>query len=161
MPTQRMQVSGRVVQTATVVVATRRLQAGEVIGPADVRATTMPERRLASPAATDVAQVIGQSPKRIIVAGQPLSVADIGPPIMIVKGATVVMVLETPGMSLAAQGVALGSGGRDDIIQVMNPLSRSVMAARITGPGRTTIAPGSTPLVAPGLAGQRSMEVAN
>jgi flagella basal body P-ring formation protein FlgA len=95
-----------------------------------------------------------------VVAGQPLSAADIGPPVMVAKGQTVVMVVETPGLYLAVQGLALSPGGRDDVIQVMNPLSRAVVAARVTSPGRAVIAPGSTPLVQPG-ATPRNPEVAN
>jgi flagella basal body P-ring formation protein FlgA len=77
------------------------------------------------------------------------------------KGATVVIALETANMSLAAQGVALDSGGRDDVIQIMNPVSRAVVAAKVTAPGRAVILPGSTPLVAPARATPRPSEVAN
>lgn len=162
MQTQRMRVAGRVAQTVAAVVANRRLQAGDVIGPADVRLTQYPEKRLAGPVADDLSQVIGQSPRRTIVAGQPLAPADFGPPMMIAKGATVVVVVESPGILLAAQGIALGAGGREDVIQIMNPLSRAVIAARVTGPGRASINPGSAPLVAPVKTGTpASMEVAN
>lgn len=161
MQTQRMRVSGRVVRTVTAVVATRRLQPGEAIGPADVRAVQVPDRGLAGNVVTDVSQVLGQAPKRTIIAGQPLTAADVGTQVLVAKGETVVIVVETSSMSLSAQGTALGPGGRGDVIQVMNPLSRAVVAARITGPGRAVIAPGSTPLVAAAGARARSPEVAN
>ena len=105
--------------------------------------------------------MLGQTPKRTIVAGQPVEDADVGAPIMVPKGATVVLLLDTPNMSLTAQGLALGSGGRGDVIQVMNPLSRAIVAARVTGAGQATIEPGSTPLVPPARATPRSPEVAN
>jgi flagella basal body P-ring formation protein FlgA len=149
MPTQVMRVAGRVVQMATAVVATRRLAPDDVIAPGDVRQVQMPARRLAGDAVHDAAAAIGQSARRAIALGQPIAAGDIGQPVMIAKGATVVLMMDTPGLSIAAQGLALGSGGRDDTIQVMNPLSRAVMEARVTGPGRATIAPGSTPIVAP------------
>ncbi len=162
MQTQRMRVAGRVAQTVPAVVANRRLQAGDVIGPKDVRLVPFPEKRLAGPVANDLSQVLGQSPKRTIVAGQPLATADFGPPIFVAKGATVVVVAESPGISLAAQGIALGAGGRDDVIQVMNPLSRAIVAARVTGPGRASIDPASAPLVAPAkMAAPTNSEVAN
>jgi flagella basal body P-ring formation protein FlgA len=161
MQTQHMRVTGRVVQTVQAVVATRRLQADEIIGPDDVRVTALPARRLPGPAFSDPALAVGQSPKRTLVAGQALSAADVGPPIMIAKGTTVVMVVETPGLSMAAQGLALGPGGQNDVIQVMNPLSRAVVAARVTGPGRAVIAPGATPITPPANMTTRSPEVAN
>lgn len=160
MQTQRVRVSGRVMQTVMAVVANHRLQPGDTIGLEDVRVMQVSERHLAGPVASDISQVLGQSPKRPIAAGQPLASADIGPPIMVAKGATVVIALDTPGMSLAAQGLALGAGGRDDLIQVMNPLSRAVVAARVTGPGRAVITPGSSPIIAPAKT-PRSSEVAN
>lgn len=160
MQTLRARVAGRLERTVAAVVAVRRLQAGDLIAAGDVRLAQYPERRLAGPAASDPDLVVGQAAKRTVVAGQPLSQADFGPPTMVLKGSTVVVTVESPGLSLAAQGIALGSGGRDDVVQVSNPLSRSVVAARITGPGRASVNPGSVPLVAPAPPGSaRSGEV--
>jgi flagella basal body P-ring formation protein FlgA len=161
MQTQHIRVGGRVMEMVTAIVAARRLEPGDVIVEGDVRAVQMPGRRLTGPAASDVSQVVGQTPRRTVVAGQTLALADVGAPVMVSKGATVVIALETPNMSLAAQGVALSSGGRDDVIQIMNPLSRAVVAAKVTAPGRAVILPGSSPLVAPARATPRPSEVAN
>ena len=60
MQTQRMRVSGRVLQMVSAVVATRRLQADEIIGPADVRPTSLPARRLAGPVIAEPGLAIGQ-----------------------------------------------------------------------------------------------------
>jgi flagella basal body P-ring formation protein FlgA len=161
MQTQRMRIAGRVLDMVTAIVAGRRLEPGDVITAIDVHSMQIAGRRLVGPAASDISQVLGQTPKRTIVAGQPLAMADVGAPVMVPKGATVVIVLETANMSLAAQGVALSSGGHDDVIEIMNPLSRAVVAARVTGPGRAVILPGTTPLVAPTRAISRIPEVAN
>ena len=160
MDTQRMRVSGRLIHTVPAVVANRRLSPGDVIAPADVRIAQLPARNLGSSVASETAQVVGQSPKRTVVVGQPISTSDVGPPVLVSKGATVVMVVESPGISIAAQGIALDAGGRDDLIQVMNPLSRAVVEARVAGPGRTVIAPGSSPIVPPKTT-PRNPEVAN
>ena len=160
MPTQIMRVAGRVVQLASAVVATRRLLPDEVIAAGDVRLVQLPERRLGGDAVSDPALVVGLAARRAIALGQPILSGDIGQPVMIAKGATVVLLMDTPGLSIAAQGLALASGGRDDTIQVMNPLSRAVMAARVIGPGRATITPGSAPLVPPANATQHSPEIA-
>lgn len=161
MQTQRARVAGRVAQMIKAVVAVRRLEPGDVITPDDVRATQIAEQRLVGTVEHDVSEVVGQTPKRTIVAGQPVEAADVGAPIMVPKGATVVLLLETPNMSLTAQGLALGSGGRGDVIQVMNPLSRAILAARVTGAGQVVIEPGSSPLAPPARATPRSPEIAN
>ena len=107
-----MRVAGRVVQTVPAVVATRRLQPTDVIAADDLRLTQMPQRRLVGPVLADPALAVGQSPKRSIGAGQPVAAADLGPPQLVAKGATVVMVLDAPGMSLAAQAWrSAGAGG--------------------------------------------------
>jgi len=149
MPQERMRLSGRVLQMVPAVVATRRLQPGELIAPGDVQMAQVAQRRLPGPVASALSQVVGQASKRAIVAGQPVAVADIGPPMLVAKGDTVVIVVETPGMYMAAQGIAMSAGGRDDVIQVMNPLSRAIVAARVTAPGKATIAPGAQPLAPP------------
>jgi flagella basal body P-ring formation protein FlgA len=161
MQTQRTRVSGRVVQLVKALVAARRLEPGDVITPADVRATQVAERRLVGAVESDLSQVVGQTPKRTIVAGQPVEAADVGPPIMVTKGATVALLLETPNMSLTARGLALDAGGRGDVIQIMNPLTRAVVAARVTGAGRAAVEPGSAPLVPPSRAMPSNSEVAN
>ena len=154
MQTQIIRVSGRAVQLVSAVVATRRLPPDNIISASDVRVVQLPERQLGSDVARSLGQVVGQSARRVVPVGQPVALADIGPPMMIAKGATVVLLMETPGMSIAAQGVAMGAGGSGDMIQVMNPLSRAIVAARVTAPGRAVITPGSSPLIPP--AGQQT-----
>ncbi len=161
MQTQRTRVAGRIVKMVTAVVATRRLDPGDVITASDLRTMPVADRRGTGSVAKDISEVVGQTPKRSIMTGQPVATADLGAPIMVPKGATVVLLLETPNMSLAAQGLALGAGGRDDVIQVMNPVSKAVVAARVTGTGRAVVLPGSSPIVPPARATQRSPEIIN
>jgi flagellar basal body P-ring formation protein FlgA len=159
--TQRARVAGRVMQLVKALVAARRLEPGDVITAADVRATEVSARHVVGTVEQDLSEVVGQTPRRTIIAGQPLDAADVGSPVMVPKGATVVLVLDTPNMSLTAQGLALSAGGRGDVIEVMNPLTRAVVAARVAGAGRAVIDPGSTPLVPPSRAMLRTSEVAN
>lgn len=161
METQRMRVEGRAVEMVTAVIASRRLSPGEVIGADDVRVVQVPAQRLAAPPIGDIVEAVGLTPKRAVVAGQPLSAGELGAPVMIPKGSTVVMALETPNMSLAAQGLALTAGGKDDEIQVMNPLSRAVVTAKVTGPGRAVVLSNSTPLKPPSRSVPRGPEVSN
>jgi flagella basal body P-ring formation protein FlgA len=147
MQTQMVRVSGRAVQMGSAVVANRRLLPDDIIAEADIRLARLPERSLKSDVARSLGQVVGQSARRVVAMGQPIALSEIGPAMMIAKGATVVLTMETPGISIAAQVLAMGSGGSGDTIQVMNPMSRAVVAARVTGPGRAVVAPGGSPLV--------------
>jgi flagella basal body P-ring formation protein FlgA len=161
MQTQRMRVAGKILDMVPALVAAHRLEPGEVLAQADVRVMQVAARRLAGPALSNVSDALGQTPKRTIVSGQPITAGDLGPPLIVLKGATVVMALETSNMSLAAQGLALTSGGRDDVIQVMNPSSRAVIAARVTGPGKAVILPGGAPQTPSSPVAQKIPEVAN
>ena len=139
MPTQRVRIAGRIVQTVAVLVAARRLPAGEVIGPQDIRVQRMPAGRLRPGAADRPEQAIGQALRRPAAPDQPLLVADLTVPLAVERGASVVMLYESPGMALTAQGRALEGGARGSTIPVMNLSSRIVVEAQVISPGRVRV----------------------
>ena len=57
------------------------------------------------------------------------------------KGAKVLMVLDSPGISLTAEGKALESGAAGDRIRVVNPVSHVVIEAEVLGPGQVRVEP--------------------
>jgi flagella basal body P-ring formation protein FlgA len=57
----------------------------------------------------------------------------------------VALSLESGGLALAAQGKALESGAEGEQIRVLNPASRAVIVAVVTGQGRARVTPGSVP----------------
>ncbi|WP_237217896.1 SAF domain-containing protein, partial [Falsiroseomonas oryziterrae] len=77
MPTQRLRLAGRVVPTVPVLVAARRMAAGEVVRAADVRLVRVPASRLRPGAAQEAGQVVGQALRRPAAADQPLLLADL------------------------------------------------------------------------------------
>jgi len=79
-------------------------------------------------------------------AGQPLPVADLMRPAMVVRGASVQMLLQTAGLSLVAQGVAQETGATGERIRVLNPTSRALVEAEVIGPGRVRVRPETTPV---------------
>jgi flagella basal body P-ring formation protein FlgA len=95
-------------------------------------------------------QAIGQAVRRTILPGQPLALADLSRPLAVAKGARVSMQLVAPGLQLSAQGQALEAGAIGDRIQVLNPASRAVVEAEITGRDRVRVAPGSAPILPAG-----------
>ena len=160
MATENTRVAGRAVQLVDAVVATRRLSVGQTIGPDDVKLLPISQRRVGVEIARDLNRVVGQAARHTLVSGQPVPIADIGAPILVEKGGLVMLSIEMPGMSIAAQGRALDAGGRGDTIQVMNPMSHAVLEARVSGPGQASVVPGSTPVVAAAGSLSRSSEVA-
>jgi flagella basal body P-ring formation protein FlgA len=139
MPTQRLRVAGRIVATQPMLIAARRMAAGEVVGPRDVRVIRVPAGRLRPGAADRAEQVVGQALRRPAAAEQPLLLADVAQPTTIERGATVTMLYEAPGMALSAQGRALEAGARGGLVPVMNLTSRIVVEALVIGPGRVRV----------------------
>lgn len=143
---QRFRLAGTVVQMVELPVPVRRLLPGTLIQPDDLRLTRIRSTLIRGDVVQSVAQAIGQSVRTAVMPGQPLPAADLTRPLAVAKGANVIMQLNAPGLQLLGQGRALDQGAIGDRIMVLNPASRAVMEAEITGRDRVRVAPGSTPV---------------
>ncbi len=56
------------------------------------------------------------------------------------------MLLDSPGIALTAQGQALEAGAIGERIRVLNPVSHAVVEAEVIGPDRVRVAPNAMPL---------------
>jgi flagella basal body P-ring formation protein FlgA len=139
LPTHRLRLVGRAVRTAPMLVATRRLTAGEVLDAQDVRLIRVPASRLRPGAAQATEVVLGQALRRPAAPEQPLLLADLAQPMVIERGQTVTMLYEIPGMTLSAQGRAMASAPRGGAVPVMNLSSRTVVQAEAVARGRVRV----------------------
>ncbi|MBE9606206.1 flagellar basal body P-ring formation protein FlgA [Acetobacteraceae bacterium H6797] len=146
MTTLRLRIAGRTVRTEPMVVAVRRLTLGEVVAPGDVEVVRVPAGRVRPGVTQALDQVVGQQLRRPVGPKMPVSLGDIGAPVVVEKNSLVTMTLDAPGLVLTTQGKALEAGGRGQVIAVMNLASRSVVEAVATGPGRVRVAFGSAPV---------------
>ncbi len=129
----RLTVSGRVHRLLDIPTLNRRLKAGDIIGPSDIRWVTMRADRINRNVITDAESLIGMTPKRIAAAGEILRNGDMRRPRMVKKGRIVTMVLTTPHMVLTSKGRAMEHGARGDTIKIMNLKSKAMIEAEITG----------------------------
>ncbi|MBX6373470.1 MAG: flagellar basal body P-ring formation protein FlgA [Acetobacteraceae bacterium] len=148
MPVLRQRLAGRAVPTVPVVVATRRLGLGEVVGPGDARLVRLRAERVRPGAAQSLDQVIGQQLRRPIAPEVIFSAADLGTPLVVRKNALVLMLHEAPGLTLTARGRALENAARGTVVAVMNLASGAVVQAEAIGPDRVRVLPGAAPMVA-------------
>ena len=123
----------------------RSLLPGDIVAAADLQWTRMRIGLAHGEIVRANAQAEGQALRRAVQAGQPIQLADLGRPIVVTKGQPLVLLLEGPGLSLTAQGVANEPGGMAERIHVTNPYSHAVLEAEIIGPGRARVVPGSVP----------------
>ena len=146
MNTINLPLSGHVDETVELPVANARLTAGRLLRSEDVRMARVHAAQVHGEVVHDIDAAVGMQLRRQVVAGQPLAVADLGKPTMVQRGATVLLVLDSPGIALTGQGEALEAGSIGDRIHVMNPTSRAVIEAEVLAPDRVRVTPGGMPL---------------
>lgn len=147
MPVWRQRLAGRAAATSPAIVATRRLARGETIGPDDVRLVQIRSERLRPGVATSLDQVIGQETRRPLGPDLPVMAHDVAAPVLIARNSLVMLLLDSPGLTLAAQGRALENGARGETIPVMNLASRSIVEGVAIDAGRVRVASGTTPVL--------------
>ena len=145
-----LRIGGRVDDTVELPVATRRLAAGAVIGPDDMHVARVRTSLVHGEMVWRPSDAVGLQLRHPVAAGQALAVIELTRPSLVQRGASVLMVLESPGIALTAQGQALEAGAVGERIRVLNPSSRAVVEAEVTGANSVRVAPGSTPVTPAG-----------
>ena len=146
-PPTALRVSGRVVETVELPVLRRRLLSGEVVTGADLMWATLRTGQARGEVVRNPAQATGQAARHTLMPGQAIQMADLGRPIVIERGNTVQLVLNSPGLQLTAQGLAMEPAGVGDVVPVLNPASHMMVRAEVTGPGRARVLPGTAPVL--------------
>ena len=146
----QFRVNGQLHLMQTLPVLTRHKAPGDVIAADDLRMARVPLSLVQAEVAHQAAQAIGQAVRRQLASGQPVALADLGPPLLVTRGGAIAMVLDTAGLSLSAMGQAMENGGMGDRIRVLNPTSRAMVDAEVIGPGRVRVLPGSVSVLAAG-----------
>jgi len=146
--TQRLRLAGRAVATLPVVVTTRRMALGEIVGQHDARLLRVRSERVRPGHAQQLDQVLGQELRRPLGTEQGFSLVDLGPPSIVQKNGLVTLLLESAGVSLTAQGRALEAAARGGTVPVMNLVSRNIVEGVAVAPGRVRVAMGTIPMAA-------------
>lgn len=112
-------VAARLIRPAQVLVA------GDIVpGPAPVAG-----------AATDPAQVVGLEARVALYPGRPVLLADLGPAAVIERNDVVRLVFRTGGLTIHAEGRAMGRAAMGQGVSVMNLTSRQIVQGTALHPG--------------------------
>jgi flagella basal body P-ring formation protein FlgA len=149
MAMQRLRLSGTATEMVELPVPVRRLNPGAVLEAEDLHMARVRAGLARGELVREAAQAVGMTLRRQLVPGQPVPLADLTRTPTVVKGAPVVMELRAGGLALAAPGIALEPGALGERIRVLNPSSRAVVEAEVTGPERVRVMPGSAPVALP------------
>lgn len=137
--TDRMHLAGRVHEVVEVPVLSRRVNRGEVIGKGDIETIEMPRETIARNVILDPDRLIGQTPRRLLAENTPLRPSDVQAPIVVAKGALVMVVLRTDRMLITARGRALDDAAAGDIVRVLNTRSSTTIEGIAAGPNEVVI----------------------
>ena len=141
-----LRVTGRADDTVELPVATARLLTGSVLRADDVHMARVHTAMIRGEMVRRPDDAVGMQVKRQIAAGQPLALTELTRPSMVQKGAIVLMMLDSPGITLTAQGQAMEPGALNERIRVLNPASHAVVEAEVIGPDRVRVAPNKVPM---------------
>ncbi len=136
---------GKVDDTIDLPVASARLPAGAVLQADDVHMARVRVSLVHGEVVRRLSDAIGMQLKHQLAPGLPLVRGELSRPVLVQKGARVLMQLDSPGISLSAQGQALEAGAIGERVRVLNPVSHAVVEGTVIGPDRVRVAPNSVP----------------
>lgn len=110
---------------------TRGLTRGDVISAADIREERKPASRYAGREFLSANELIGMEIRRNMRTGSALTPRDVRAPILVERGAKVTVLYRIPGMNITTQGISKSAGGKNDLIEIQNPISKKVILAEI------------------------------
>jgi flagella basal body P-ring formation protein FlgA len=118
-----------------IVVPARDIARGTMISQADLTTKTT-DGTVLSGTVTSANDLVGMQTRRMLHAGESVRLEDVRRPTLVVKGSTVTMIFEAPGVTLTAAGRAMSEGGLGETVTVQNPVSFRQVSAIVTGPGQ-------------------------
>ena len=138
---QRVRVSGKLHQMSEIPVLSRRVLKDEIITKRDIKWIRTRSDRLQKDTLTNIADLVGKTPKRGLRAGYPVRISQVRRPLLVTKGSLVTLVLRVPNMLLTAKGRALDGGSDGDTIRISNSQSNTIVEAVITGFNKVSVRP--------------------
>ncbi len=138
-PVQRITASGRIEQLVKVPVLRESLRSGAIIGQHDIEYKSIPKRSLNGDIMINPENVIGMTPRRLLLSGEPIVSSEIEQPKAVTRGESITMVFNNGGLRLTAKGKALQDGARGDTIRVMNVASNRTIDATVSGDGEVLV----------------------
>lgn len=138
-PAARKEVSGRIFPVTQVPVLRGTMQQGDVISAEDIDYIDLRAAEVSANVITDAKKIIGMSPRRGLAGFRPVTSGDVISPLAVKKGEMVTMLFQSDTMSLTAQGKALESGSKGEVVKIVNKSSGQSVEAVVTGLREVTI----------------------
>ncbi|MCB1337742.1 MAG: flagellar basal body P-ring formation protein FlgA [Maritimibacter sp.] len=124
------------------VIAARTIRAQELIGPLDVKLAESD----VDGAYADLEAVIGTEARVALYAGRPVRSGEVGPPALIERNQLVGLIYQAGGLTIVAEGRALGRAGVGEYLKVMNLESRQTISGYVRDDGVVLVGTSATTL---------------
>jgi flagella basal body P-ring formation protein FlgA len=131
----RVPVRAAVSAVGPVVTARRAVPRGSVLRMEDLTVEQRDLTGLAGEAVTELKQAVGMETRVALAAARPVSMQSLAAPLLVRRGDTVTILIETPGMRLSASGEALENGGAGAQVRVRNRASQQELAGQVVERG--------------------------
>jgi len=128
-------ITGHISVKRNVPILARRIEGGTTLGAADLDWIQVPEERITADIVTEPSQLIGRELRRDTSEGEILRARDVMPPRLVTRGSLVTMRIETPFITVTAQGKAQQDGAQGETIRVINTQSNRTVEGVVTAAG--------------------------
>lgn len=140
-PVAEMLVSGKIERLIPVPVIRGTMSRGDIIDSYDIDWVDMKSSELQDDIVLNGDDLVGMSPRRIVVSGKPVRRIDLEYPQLISRGETITIKYEDGFLNLSAKGKSMQNGAKGDIVRVVNLSSNRTIEAMVTGDGFVTVTP--------------------
>lgn len=138
-PLAELSLAGKVERLVPVPVLKSAMSNGDVINAYSIEWIDIKDSDLQNDVVLKEKDLIGMTPRRTTVGGKPLRVTDLERPELVSRGDTITISYNDGFMNLTAQGKAMQSGAKGDMIRVVNTSSNRTIEAFIEGEYLVTV----------------------
>jgi flagellar basal body P-ring formation protein FlgA len=129
----------RLASSGLVVVARRPIEAGTLLGPADIAVERRPSSAIPRGGFADASEAVGKRARVALEAGRVLDHRSLESPPLVRRGDPVRIVIQRPGMVLSTVGRALENAAAGSVVRVVNPSSGRELAAEVIAHGQVRV----------------------
>ncbi|MCB9988737.1 MAG: flagellar basal body P-ring formation protein FlgA [Rhodospirillales bacterium] len=139
-PESEMTVTGQIERMVSVPVLKNVMRQDDIIGQADITWLDVREKDLQHDVLLNEDDLLGMTPRRMALSGQPLRAGELIHPEVVERGAKITLVYKEGPLNLTARGKAMQNGAVGDLIRVVNLASNRTVEGFVSGPQEVTIA---------------------
>ena len=140
-PLTELAVAGKIERIIEVPVLSKALPSGDIINGYDINWIDIKEGELQHDIILDADELVGMTPRRMLLSGKPVRANELQRPQLVGRGDTVTIVYNDKVMTLTAQGKAMQSGAKGDVIRIVNIASNRTLDALVDGDRTVTVMP--------------------